>query len=213
MHHGVSEPGVLPPVLFTSSATNSQCLTSYHEIANVPYEFAKTGTTIAAIGCGLLGATAVAVSPTLEYLATTATPQVVRVAFRLGIHVYEVSSLLEAPVVKGDAESWAYVVPGVQADTVQAEIDAYNKMTVSTPRTYPYASPQVILISRLIVESQTHDHLHQRIRQCLGERQWSTIAPCCLFQGICRSPLLKLLSPSRAPRPLPCLPHLHLSRR
>ncbi|KAK8867287.1 type I iterative polyketide synthase [Apiospora arundinis] len=116
------------------------CITAYHEIANVPYEFAKTGTTLAAIGCGLLGATAVAVSPTLDHLATVATPQVVRVAFRLGIQVYEVSSLLEAPVVKGDAESWAYVIPGVQADTVQAEIDTYNKMTMNPELTTIFIS-------------------------------------------------------------------------
>lgn len=128
-------PAYQDPFSSAPKATNSQCLTSYHEIANVPYEFAKTDTTLAAIGCGLLGATAVAVSPTLDHLATVATPQVVRVAFRLGIHVYEVSSLLEAPVIKGGAESWAYVIPGVQADTVQAEIGTYNKMTVSTPCT------------------------------------------------------------------------------
>ncbi|KAK8109286.1 non-reducing polyketide synthase nscA [Apiospora sp. TS-2023a] len=105
------------------------CITAYHESANVPYEFAKTGTTIAAMGCGLFGGAAVAVSPTLDYLATVAAPQVIRSAFRLGIHVYEVSSLLEAPAAKGDPESWAYVIPGVQADVVQAEIDAFNKNT------------------------------------------------------------------------------------
>lgn len=83
------------------------------------------------MGCGLFGAAAVAVSPTLDYFATVAAPQVIRVAFRLGIHVYEVSSLLETPAAKGDPESWAYVIPGVQADVVQAEIDAFNKNTVS----------------------------------------------------------------------------------
>ena len=84
---------------------------------------------MAGLGCGLLSAAAVAVSPTLADLAV-AGAQIIRIAFRLGIHVYEISSLLEAPRADADAESWAYVVPGVSAETVQAEIDAYNQKTV-----------------------------------------------------------------------------------
>ena len=106
---------------------------SHHEVDSVAYPFAKPGTTLAALGCGLLAAAAVAVSPTLADLATAAA-DVVRIAFRLGVHVYEVSSLLEAPAAAGDAESWAYVIPGVTAETVQAEIDTYNRESVSAFR-------------------------------------------------------------------------------
>lgn len=69
-------------------------------------------------------------SPTLTDLAA-ASAQVVRVAFRLRIHVYEMSSLLEAPQGDHPADSWAYVIPDMSADAVQAELDAFNKKTVS----------------------------------------------------------------------------------
>ena len=93
-----------------------------------------------ALGCGLLSAAAVAVSPTLADLATAAA-EVVRIAFRLGVHVYEVSSLLEAPETAGDAESWAYVIPGVKAETVQAEIDTYNRESVGAFRPSRHGVP------------------------------------------------------------------------
>lgn len=104
--------------------------TSHCEAETNPYDFAKTGTTLTGLGCGLLAAAAVAVSPTLADLAVNGAVAV-RIAFRLGIHVYETSSLLEAPEGSADAESWAYVIPGVSAETVQAELDEYNKKTVS----------------------------------------------------------------------------------
>lgn len=103
----------------------------HHEIGNTSYEFGKPGTTLTGLGCGLLAAAAVAVSPTLTDLAA-AGAQVARIAFRLGIHVYEMSSLLEASQGDGDFESWAYVVPGLSAEAVQAELDTYNQKTVST---------------------------------------------------------------------------------
>lgn len=59
-----------------------------------------------------------------------------RIAFRMGVHVYEASSLLEAPQSIGvgdddqEVESWAYVIPGTSAELVQEEIDAYNKNSV-----------------------------------------------------------------------------------
>ncbi|KAK8009838.1 beta-ketoacyl synthase domain-containing protein [Apiospora arundinis] len=41
---------------------------------------------------------------------------------------------------QGGAESWAYVIPGVQADTVQAEIGTYNKMTMNPELTTIFIS-------------------------------------------------------------------------
>lgn len=54
----------------------------------------------------------------------------------MGIHVYEASSLLEAPqsgAADDEADSWAFVIPGVTLEVVQAEVDAYNTKTVSQP--------------------------------------------------------------------------------
>jgi hypothetical protein len=54
---------------------------------------------------------------------------IVRASFRLGIHVYHVSEQLEAP--DADGNPWAFVIPGLTAEVVQAELDRYNHDTVS----------------------------------------------------------------------------------
>lgn len=54
----------------------------------------------------------------------------VRVAFAFCVHVGRVSQLLETTTLRAEAEassvSWAYVVLGVPADVVQAELDLFN---------------------------------------------------------------------------------------
>jgi monodictyphenone polyketide synthase len=94
---------------------------------------------LAGLGCGILSAAAAAVSPTLADLAVAGT-QIIRIAFRVGVYVYEVSSMLEAPSADADAESWAYVIPGLAAETVQAE-------------------------SMLIIKEQYDRHIHQTFRE------------------------------------------------
>ena len=54
---------------------------------------------------------------------------IVRASFRLGIHVYNISEQLEAP--DADGNPWAFVIPGLTAEVVQAELDRYNRDTVS----------------------------------------------------------------------------------
>ena len=59
--------------------------------------------------------------------------EVVRVAFRLGVQVNEVSENLKiraGPVEAGPGDSWAYVVPDVVAQEVQEELDAYHTSRV-----------------------------------------------------------------------------------
>lgn len=53
---------------------------------------------------------------------------IVRASFRLGIHVYNISEQLEAP--DADGNPWAFVIPGLTAEVVQAELDRYNHDTV-----------------------------------------------------------------------------------
>lgn len=54
--------------------------------------------------------------------------QVIRVAFRLGVLVAEVSQNLQPRQISenGPKESWAYVVPNVAASDVQKELDAIH---------------------------------------------------------------------------------------
>lgn len=56
--------------------------------------------------------------------------EVVRVAFRLGVVVHEVSQNLEPRDLSGSLDAWASVVPGVKAEDVQAELDAVQAREV-----------------------------------------------------------------------------------
>ena len=61
--------------------------------------------------------------------------EAVRVAFRLGILVDEVSRNLhvcDSSGKTGKPESWAYVLPDVTAGEVQQELDLYHSMNVSS---------------------------------------------------------------------------------
>lgn len=79
---------------------------------------------------GILSAAAVAVSANLSDIASYGVESV-RIAFRMGIHVDNISQSLEAREPEGSPKSWAYVVTGVSAEVIQKELDLFNKETVS----------------------------------------------------------------------------------
>lgn len=79
------------------------------------------------LGTGLLSAAAASVSPNIADLAVAGT-HIVRASFRLGIHEYNISEQLEAP--DADGNPWAFVIPGLTAEAVQAELNQYNRDTV-----------------------------------------------------------------------------------
>ena len=84
---------------------------------------------LSGLSIGLLAAAALSVSTSVADLALAGVESV-RVAFRLGIHVDRVSQSLESRDTNGQFGSWAYVVTGVSAEDVQAEINEYNIETV-----------------------------------------------------------------------------------
>ncbi|EPS34273.1 hypothetical protein PDE_09237 [Penicillium oxalicum 114-2] len=73
------------------------------------------------LGLGLLVSTAVSVSASLEDVVA-AGGEVLRIAFRLGVFVADVSQNLEAIDVESP-DSWAYVVHGITVDKAQKELD------------------------------------------------------------------------------------------
>jgi hypothetical protein len=80
------------------------------------------------LGIGLLVAAAAASASSLENFVS-ARREAVRLAFRLGIVVGEVSRNLHSPSPDdegGAPDSWAYVVPEVSVENVQAELDAFH---------------------------------------------------------------------------------------
>ncbi len=79
------------------------------------------------ISVGLFAAAAVAVSESLLDLASYGAESV-RTAFAFCVHVRRISQILESTVDEESAASvsWATVVIGVPADTIQAELDCFN---------------------------------------------------------------------------------------
>ncbi len=83
-----------------------------------------------------MASAAVSLSPTLADIPL-AGAEVVRVAFRLGVLVDEISQNLEPRDLTGSPDSWACVVPDVAADDVQKELDAIHNREVSLIRSCP----------------------------------------------------------------------------
>jgi hypothetical protein len=85
------------------------------------------------LGIGLLASAAVSLSPSLTDIPFSGA-EVVRVAFRLGVLVDEVSQNLEPRDLNGPPNTWAYVVADVRAEDVQKELDAIQRTEVSSSR-------------------------------------------------------------------------------
>jgi monodictyphenone polyketide synthase len=81
---------------------------------------------VVGLGEGLLSTAAVALSATLDDMAV-AGAETLRIVFRLGVLVDEVSQTLQPRSTNGgNGDTWAYVVPDVVPDEVQAELDAIH---------------------------------------------------------------------------------------
>ena len=85
---------------------------------------------MAGLSIGLLAGAAVSLSRTLHDLTNTGAESV-RVAFRLGVYIDDISRKVEARDPAAPPQSWAYVVTGLSEKDVQQEIDKYNADTVS----------------------------------------------------------------------------------
>ena len=95
------------------------------------YHSSSVDTCLAGLGTGLLSTAAVSLSSTLADMPL-AGAEVVRLAFRLGVQVDEVSQNLQPrqTLEAGPGDSWAYVVPDVTAEEVQRELDAIHTTEV-----------------------------------------------------------------------------------
>lgn len=100
-------------------------LLGHYEALGPEYDLRPDATTLAGLSIGLLAGAAVAVSSSLADLAKTGA-EAIRVAFRLGVYVDEVSRKLESPQPDGRLLSWAHVVTGMTQAEVQKELDAFN---------------------------------------------------------------------------------------
>ena len=129
-------------------------------------------TYLAGLGTGLLSTAAVSLSSSLTDMPL-AGAEVVRLAFRLGILVDEVSQNLQPRQVSeaGPGDSWAYVVPDVTADEVQRELDAIHKTEVRV--THDLCIPFTNNCRNLENTRGKQDN-HKCFKSDLSDCQWPT---------------------------------------
>jgi len=96
---------------------------------------------------GLLASAAVSLAPSLELLPLAAA-EVIRIAFRLGVTVSDVSQNLEAFDNDHPPESWAYVVSGITPEKAQRELDAFQGREVSRSNPVEYAACGIDIVLR-----------------------------------------------------------------
>ena len=107
------------------------CHRYYENSAEDTFDFHNADACLAGLGTGLLSTAAVSLSPTLADIPL-AGAEVIRIAFRLGILVDEVSRNLQPRSINsGPGDSWAYVVSDTVAEEAQNELDAIHTAEVS----------------------------------------------------------------------------------
>ncbi|KAI9376384.1 hypothetical protein BJX61DRAFT_392728 [Aspergillus egyptiacus] len=134
-------------------------LIGYYENYPDRFDLHSIPTYLSGLGLGLLSSAAVSLCSALVDLPATGA-EVVRVAFRLGTLVDEVSQNLEPRDMSSSPDSWASVVPGATVEDVQAELDAIHERE-GTP------DPSKIFISAWSEGSVTISGPPSRIKRVL----------------------------------------------
>ncbi|KAL4807182.1 hypothetical protein BDV18DRAFT_159401 [Aspergillus unguis] len=97
----------------------------HYEAEAREWDLFEHNTTLAGLSIGLLAAAGVALSTNLADVVQNGA-ECVRVSFRLGVYVSEISRKLEAPQADGALLSWAHVVTGETKSAIQDELTTYN---------------------------------------------------------------------------------------
>ena len=100
-----------------------------YESRNLEYDATKQHTLVSGLAIGLLAGAAVATSASLLELASAGSESV-RLAFRIGIRVDQVSQSLEPQQIDRSCVIWTYIVFGLDRENVQRQLDVYNAGTV-----------------------------------------------------------------------------------
>ena len=112
---------------------SSHRIARYHENRSEDFDIDSLNACLAGLGIGLLAAAGLSLAPTVADIPRTGA-EVVRIAFRLGVLVDEVSQNLEPRDPTSSPDTWAVVVPEVNVDDVQHELDAIHAREVSLTR-------------------------------------------------------------------------------
>ncbi|KAK9853843.1 putative polyketide synthase [Penicillium brevicompactum] len=100
----------------------------FYESNGITYRPAPSSTTLLGVGVGLLAAAAVSAASSLPELVEL-TLRAIRVAFRLGLYVNQVSSQFEPEGNALARDSWSFAISDMTVEEIQHEIDRYNAET------------------------------------------------------------------------------------
>ncbi|EFR03594.1 conidial yellow pigment biosynthesis polyketide synthase [Nannizzia gypsea CBS 118893] len=111
----------------------------HYQAEDVEWDLIPERTLLAGLSIGILAAAAVALSSSLADVSKNGA-EAVRVSFRLGIYVADISSKLETPQSDGTLKSWAHVVTEMTQASVQDELNQFNTDTHSPELTKVFIS-------------------------------------------------------------------------
>ncbi|DAA75798.1 TPA_exp: putative Polyketide synthase [Trichophyton benhamiae CBS 112371] len=111
----------------------------HYESEDTEWDLVPGESVLAGLSIGILAAAAVALSSGLSDVAK-AGAEAVRVSFRLGVYVADISAKLEAPQSDGTLSSWAHVVTEMTEASVQDELKQFNTDTHSPELTKVFIS-------------------------------------------------------------------------
>ncbi|OCL13959.1 putative polyketide synthase [Glonium stellatum] len=160
-------------------------LIGHYEGQNLEYDLPAGSTTLAGLSIGLLAGAAVSLSTSLADLVHTGAESV-RVSFRLGVYVDEISRKLESREVDANLQSWAYVVAETSAEDVQREIDQYNAETHNPELTK-------VFISAADKTSVSVSGPPSRLKNAFQHShvlRYSKFLPLPVYDGLCHAPHL-----------------------
>ncbi|KAL4776690.1 hypothetical protein BDW60DRAFT_213360 [Aspergillus nidulans var. acristatus] len=170
--------GHVPRLYFKEAA---DCC-SYYENTPERFDLHAVSTYLAGLGLGLLSTAAVALCSALADVPVIGA-EVVRVSFRLGTLVDEISQNLEPRDTSGSPDTWASVVPGAKVEEVQAELDAIHARE-KTPQ------PSKIFISAWNEGSVTISGPPSRIRRVLRLSEFfrrHKVVSLPVYSGLCHA--------------------------
>ncbi|KAJ5697002.1 hypothetical protein N7536_007414 [Penicillium majusculum] len=159
----------------------------------------RPNTVLTGLGVGILISTAVAVSTSLDDLVIAGI-EVLRIAFRIGVFVGDVSQNLEA-VDAASSDSWAYVVYGLTVDKAQKELD-----DIQAKENTPSASR--IFISAVSETSVTVSGPPSRLKALFHnyasfrDRKFAQLP---VYGGLCHAPHIYTSQDAQAVLPFPSL--------
>ena len=158
------------------------CAVRYAE--NHPEELNNfANTCLAGLGIGLLSSAAVSLSSNLANLPL-AGADVVRLAFRMGVHVQSVSENLEARDLSVTPDTWAYVVHNVDPATAQKELDAMHSRE-------EISNTGKIFVSAISRTSVTVSGPPARLKALFNKSEFfrgTKFIPLPVYGGLCHAP-------------------------